>query len=99
MITRNECRAIQAQLDGDLDSQRLARVSLDLDSVFTSASDLSRMYTAKVLTRSLDLLHVAAAQAMMCTRLVSADDRQLVVAKAAGLTVVDVKRRVRRERS
>ena len=99
LITRDECRAILAQLDEDLDSQRLARVSLDLDGVFTSASDLSRTYTAKVLTRSLDLLHVAAAQAMMCTRLVSADDRQLVVAKAAGLTVVDVKRRIRRERS
>jgi hypothetical protein len=27
------------------------------------------------------------------------NDRQLVVAKAAGLTVVDIKRRVRRERS
>lgn len=98
-ITRDECRAILAQLDGDLHSQRLARVSLDLDDVFTSAGDLSRTYTARALTRSLDLLHVAAAQAMMCTRLVSADDRQLVVAKAAGLTVVDVRRRVRRERS
>jgi hypothetical protein len=80
LITRDECRAVFAQLDGDLDSQRLARVSLDLDRVFTSASDLSRTYTAKVLTRSLDLRHVAAALAMMCTRLVSADDRQLVVA-------------------
>jgi predicted nucleic acid-binding protein len=99
LITRDECRAIQAQLDGDLETRRLARVSLDLDVVFTGASDLSRTYTAKVLTRSLDLLHVAAAQAMMCTRLVSADDRQLVVAKAAGLAVVDIKRRVRRERS
>jgi len=63
-------------------------VSLDLDRVFTSASDLSLTYTAKVLTRSLDLLQVAAAQAMMCRRLVSADDRQLRVAKAAGLSIV-----------
>ena len=99
MITRDECRAIQAQLDGDLDSQRLARVFVDLDRVFTSASDLSRTYTARVLTRSLDLLHVAAAQAMMCTSIVSADDRQLVVAKAAGLAVVDIKQRARRQKS
>ena len=99
LITREECRAIQAQLDADLDSQRLARVSLDLDRVFTSASDLSLTYTAKVLTRSLDLLHVAAAQAMMCRRLVSADDRQLRVAKAAGLAVADIKLRARREKS
>jgi predicted nucleic acid-binding protein len=99
LITREECRAIQAQLDADLDSQRLARVSLDLDRVFMSASDLSLTYTAKVLTRSLDLLHVAAAQAMMCRRLVSADDRQLRVAKAAGLAVVDITLRARREKS
>jgi predicted nucleic acid-binding protein len=99
LISREECRAIQAQLDADLDSQRLARVSLDLDRVFMSASDLSLTYTAKVLTRSLDLLHVAAAQAMMCRRLVSADDRQLRVAKAAGLAVVDITLRARREKS
>lgn len=96
LITREECRAIQAQLDGDLESQRLARVPLDLDSVFTNASDLSRAHTNRYLTRSLDLLHVAAAQVLKCSTFVSADDRQLAAAKAAGLKVVDIKRRVRR---
>jgi predicted nucleic acid-binding protein len=96
LITREECRAILAQLDGDLDSQRLARVPLDLDGVFTMASDLSRTYTSRYLTRSMDLLHVAAAQTIMCATLVSADDRQLAAAKAAGLKVVDIKRRARR---
>ena len=98
LVTRDECRAI---LGSWMETWRASgsRASLsDLDRVFTSASDLSRTYIAKVLTRSLDLLHVAAALAMVY-RLVSADDRQLVVAKAAGLTVADVKRRVRRERS
>ena len=99
LITREECRAIVAQLDGDLDSQRLARVPLDLDGVFTRASDLSRTYTSRYLTRSLDLLHVAAAQTIMCATFVSADERQLAAAKATGLTVVDIKRRARRERS
>jgi hypothetical protein len=32
-ITREEFQAIQAQLDADLDSQRLARVPLDLDAL------------------------------------------------------------------
>jgi hypothetical protein len=32
----------------------------------------------------------------VCTTFVSADDRQLAVAKARGLSVVDIKRRVRR---
>ena len=99
LITREECRAILAQLEGDLDSQRLARVPLDLDVVFTKASDLSRTYTSRHLTRSLDLLHVAAAQTIMCATFVSADDRQLAAAKATGLKVVDIKHRARREKS
>ncbi|MGH9346137.1 MAG: hypothetical protein ACRD26_02615 [Vicinamibacterales bacterium] len=71
-------------------------VSLDLDRVFTEASELSRLYTARLLARSLDLLHVAAAHVSLCTTFVSADDRQLAVAKASGLTAVDIKRRTRR---
>jgi predicted nucleic acid-binding protein len=96
LITREECLAIQAQLDGDLEGQRLARVPLDLDRVFTNANELSRTWTSKHLTRSLDLLHVAAAQTIRCATFVSADDRQLAAAKAAGLNVVDIKRRARR---
>jgi predicted nucleic acid-binding protein len=99
LITRQECVAIQTQLQEDVESRRLDRVSLDLERAFTGAHDLSRTYTAKCLTRSLDLLHVSAAQQMMCTTFVSADDRQLAVAKAIGLEVVDIKRRVRRKKS
>lgn len=98
-ISREECRAIHAQLQEDLESQRLERVSLDLDRVFTIASDLSRTYTTKCLARSLDLLHVAAARVMMCSTFASADDRQLAVAKATGLKVVDIKRRARHKKS
>ena len=55
--------------------------------------------TAKTLARSLDLLHVAAAHVTSCTRFVSGDDRQLAVAKASGLEVVDINRGVRRSTS
>ena len=98
-ISREECRAIHAQLQADLDSQRLVRAPLDLDRVFTSARDLSRTCTARSLTRSLDLLHVAAARVMMCSTFASADDRQLAVAKTTGLKVVDIRRRARRKKS
>lgn len=97
LITRDECRAIQAQLRGDLEDQRLMPVSLDLERVFADAGELSRLYTAKFLARSLDLLHVAAAHVAVCRTFVSADDRQLAVAKATGLVVVDIKRRIRRQ--
>lgn len=99
LMSRDEYRAIQTQLQDDLENQRLVPVSLDLDRVFTDATELSRLYTAKLLARSLDLLHVAAARLTPCTTFVSADDRQLAVAKASGLDTVDIKRRIRRRRS
>lgn len=97
LITRAECRAIQTHLREDVESQRLMPVSLDLERVFTDAGELSRLHTAKRLARSLDLLHVAAAHAALCTTFVSADDRQLAVAKATGLETVDIEQRVRRQ--
>ena len=96
VMTRAESRTIHAQLHDDIENQRLVRLSLDLDRVFADAYELSRLYTSKFLTRSLDLLHVAAARVATCATFVSADDRQLAVAKATGLTVIDIKRRVQR---
>lgn len=94
-ITRDECRAVHDQLQDDILNHRLVRSTVDLDQVFTNASELSRVYTAKMLTRSLDLLHVAASHLAMCTTFVSADDRQLAIAKATGLKIVDIKIRAR----
>jgi predicted nucleic acid-binding protein len=98
LMTRDECDVLQRQLRDDLDSQRLIPISLDLDDVFAQAGELSRRYAARHLARSLDLLHVAAAHAATCTRFVSADDRQLAVAKATGLAIVDIKRSARRRK-
>ena len=92
VMTREESRVIQRQLQEDLDAQRLVLVPLDLDQVFLKACELSAAYAARHLARSLDLLHVAAAHAATCTDFVSADDRQLAVAKASGLKMVDIKR-------
>jgi predicted nucleic acid-binding protein len=93
LISREERQSIQAQLQEDIEHQRLAQVLMDLDRVFRDAGELSRVHSAKFLTRALDLLHVAAAHVAMCTTFVSADDRQLAVAKATGLKIVDIKRR------
>jgi predicted nucleic acid-binding protein len=93
LISPAECDAIRGQLQEDVETRRLASVALDIDQVYLDAVKLSRLYSAKFLTRSLDLLHVAAAHALTCTRFVSADDRQLATAKAAGLKVVDIKAR------
>lgn len=98
-ISRQECRALQGHLQEDLESRRLLQLSLDLEQVFAHAGEFSRNYSARFLTRSLDLLHVAAAHVAMCTRFVSADARQLKLAKASGLHTVDIRRRVRGQTS
>lgn len=91
-ITAAEHRAIRAQLRDDVEAQRLVATALDWPQAFAGACELSESLTATLLTRSLDLLHVAAARALGCKVLVSADDRQLAAAKAAGLKTVDIKR-------
>jgi predicted nucleic acid-binding protein len=98
-ISRDECRAVLVQLDEDVAAQRLLATSLEMDDVFTRASELSKLYTAKHLARSLDLLHVAAAHELACTKFVSGNDRQLAVARASGLKAIDIKRRARRPAS
>ena len=96
VITRDERRAIERHLQEDLEAQRLVSVSIDLDRVFADATELSRTHTAKFLARSLDLLHVAAAHTLECTAFVSADDRQLAVAKTTGLKTTDIRAPSRR---
>jgi predicted nucleic acid-binding protein len=59
----------------------------DLDSVFALAARLAREHTASLGTRSLDILHVAAALELHERHFVTADDRQARLAAAAGLTV------------
>jgi predicted nucleic acid-binding protein len=98
LMARDECRAVQAQLRDDIENQRLMPVALDLDRVYAEAGELSTLHTAKILSRSLDLLHVAAAHVALCTTFASADDRQLAVAKASGLTTIDITRPVRRSK-
>jgi hypothetical protein len=73
-------------------------LALDLERLFADAGELSRKYSARFFARSLDLLHVASAHLALCKTFVSADDRQLRLAKATGLTVVDIRRPVRRRR-
>ncbi|HEY6506583.1 MAG TPA: hypothetical protein VIY56_01135, partial [Vicinamibacterales bacterium] len=95
LITSDEHHGIRRQLQEDVDAQRLLPVTLDWPDVFAIACKLSHAHTARLLTRSLDILHVAAARATSCRVFVSADDRQLAGARAAGLRVVDIKRRSR----
>ncbi len=96
LITGAEREAVLGLIEEDIEGMRLVPTALDYERMFEGASDLSRRYAAKFLARSLDLLHVAAAHLVRCKSFVSADDRQLAVARASGLAVVDIKRAFRR---
>jgi predicted nucleic acid-binding protein len=98
-ITAGEHRSVHALVQGDLANRRLLPVALDWGPVFDAARKFSQAHTRRLLTRSLDLLHVAAAHATACRIFVSADDRQLAGARATGLAVVDIKRSTRKRRS
>jgi len=92
LIDEEERDAIGAQLQEDVDARRLMPVDLDWPEVFASACELSASHSARLLTRSLDVMHVAAARATKCRVFVSADDRQLALAKAARFKIIDIKR-------
>jgi predicted nucleic acid-binding protein len=98
LITRGELRALTAVLDADLQANRLLWTSLDLAAVFADARHLAEAHTVKLLCRSLDLLHLAAARAIGCSRLISGDDRQLKLARVLRFATVDIKKPPRRRR-
>ncbi len=92
LITRHESVAVRHQLEEDVESHRLAPAAVDFEHALAEAAELSRRHTARFLARSLDLLHVASARLAGCDTFVSADDRQLAVARAIGLSIIDIKR-------
>ncbi len=89
-ITASDSEAVLLHLDEDLAAGRLAQTPVDLYSVFERAEALSARHTSRLLSRSLDILHVAAALELGCTRFVSFDARQVKLAAAAGLRATTV---------
>ena len=91
VLSAADLAAVLAQLDDDIDAGRLLRVEVDWPVVFARAQALSEAHTATVLSRSLDILHVALAVELGCTQLVSADHRQVRLARLARLRAVEVR--------
>jgi predicted nucleic acid-binding protein len=83
-LTKGEARAAYAVIQKDLAAGVYATQPVSA-MVFDSAKRISLKYTAGIGSRSLDVLHVAAALAMSAEVLLSFDDNQRKLAKAAGL--------------
>lgn len=77
-------------LDSDLRSGVLATTSIDWGTTWTRATHLARFDTAKILCRTLDILHVAAAESCGADLFVTGDERQFRLCKAVGLPVARV---------
>ena len=88
MITEQQLVEAIRAFENDIDEGRLVRVAVDWPEAFLETERLSRSFTPQLLCRSLDVLHVAVAARMGCSRLITGDSRQARLARAAGLRPV-----------
>lgn len=86
-ITATQRTASLNLLLADLAGNILKHVSPGLTEIMTEAERLSASYSENLGTRSLDLLHVAAAVVLGLPEFFTFDKRQAALAKAAGLKV------------
>ena len=86
-ITPEERTAAFAAVESDLASGILKEISLDWPEIFHQAEQLSAAHVERIGTRSLDVLHVAAAVTLGATTFCTFDKRQTAFASAVGLEV------------
>ena len=86
LLSTSDATAAWANLEKDLRSGRLIRTAVNWAVAFRIASSWSEQHSAVTGTRSLDLLHVAAAKTLRVVELVSFDARQRALAAKVGLT-------------
>ncbi len=79
-----------ADLEHDVEAGVWAPPAYDLADVHARAERLARRHAAVVGARSLDILHVAAAQALGLGDFVTGDRRQAALARAVGFTTIVV---------
>jgi predicted nucleic acid-binding protein len=89
-LTESEATAVLSQLEDDVAAGRLSQMPLDLYAVFARADLLSARYATRYLARSLDILQVAVALELGCTRFITLDSRQARMARACGLKAVNL---------
>jgi predicted nucleic acid-binding protein len=87
-LTRLQMEGALGNLQDDIESGFLHIPDLDFQTVFYQTELLSAAYTALIGTRSLDILHVAAASMLGCRQFASFDRRQRMLARKAGLTIL-----------
>jgi hypothetical protein len=87
LFSASDAASARANLELDLKSGRLVKQAVKWLLAFRISSHLSERHSALIGTRSLDVLHVAAAKSLRAKVFVSFDDRQRKLAAAVGLIV------------
>lgn len=82
-----EAEALRA-FQSDVDAGRLARPEYDLATVFIRTVALSAKHSSTLGTRTMDILHVAAALESGCRKFISFDERQRKIAAKEGFKVI-----------
>lgn len=89
-ISLQDATQLKAQFEANKTQGAYASIKIDGDALHIEAARLARHFTPSIGTRTLDLLHVAAANLFQCQRFLSFDDRQRKAAAALGMTVLPV---------
>ena len=87
LFTPVEVRLAAKNLADDVRLARLVETSVNWSAAFRLAARFSEQHSAMMGTRSLDILHVAAAKLLRASEFVSFDGRQRKLAAAVGLSV------------
>ena len=90
-ISRSQETTALRAFKEDVAAGRFERPVYDIGEVFSRAEQLSARHSGEIGTRSLDLLHVAAALEAGCSVFASYDDRQRKCAALSGLKVIPSK--------
>ncbi|MBI4411233.1 MAG: type II toxin-antitoxin system VapC family toxin [Deltaproteobacteria bacterium] len=77
-------------VEGDLKRGLFLKQDIHWGELFAVALQLSYRHTRKIGCRSLDILHVSLASSFECSHFISFDDRQIRLARKAGLKPVRI---------
>ena len=87
-LTAREAGEIRQTVESDVRAGLLTERELGPDRLFGDAETLAANHTAQIGTRSLDIVHVAAALLLEVEEFATFDQRQRALATRAGLRVV-----------
>lgn len=88
--TPPQVTAARGLVESDLKSGVLVSAGADWLNIFREAVKLAEQHTGTVGSRSLDVLHCAAAKVLAATEFISTDTRQKKLATAMGLNLVTI---------